>query len=262
MRCRSCQAFGTDTFISSPSPPSRTLSKNSRSRRVRLGRNSATSSSMSANSRSLRVACRRICVSRSRRRRRNSPRWCRITSNRAMAARYFSRPVPFDRLESAQQISIVGDQRVPDSGRDLLDQVRVPCSFAQREPDLLDQVPVAFGMDLGPGLTIPGSASIDQDLVGSPGLTSRPRPGLRPDDRPQSATDGHCRSLPVAIADSMAVTLAVSLAEAVALAVAVAIVLAVQRLGDVRSNSSRAWHCDLAVWTVVERWGESGGATG
>jgi hypothetical protein len=153
-----------------------------------------------------------------------------------------------NRLESAQKVSIVRNERVPDSGRDLLDQIRVSCSFAEREPDLLDQVPVAFGMDLGPGLTIPGSAPIDQLLVGIQACSHLGRDHDRMNGR-----NWHRMAiavpLPVPLPVAMAGTTAVSLASALAFAIAVAIVLAVQRLGDVRSNSSRAWQCDSAVWT-------------
>ncbi len=75
-------------------------------------------------------------------------------------------PRAFDRLEPAEQVTIVGEQRIPDAGCDFLDQIRVPASVSQREPDLPHEMPVAFRVDLGPGLAVARFAAIDQVLVG------------------------------------------------------------------------------------------------
>jgi hypothetical protein len=50
----------------------------------------------------------------------------------------FFQATAFFRLESLEQVPIVGDQPVPDLGRNLLDQVPVPSPVAQRESDLSD----------------------------------------------------------------------------------------------------------------------------
>jgi hypothetical protein len=147
----------------------------------------------------------------------------------------FFQACAFDRLVSAQQVPVVREQRIPDAGRNFLDQSRVPSSLAQCKPNLPDQVPLAFRVNLGPGFAIPGSAAIDQSLVGIEvrGLIGRDFDGM----------DGHERHRM-----SVAVTVAVSIAVPVAMAIAIA--MAVQRLGGVSSNGSRAWHCGLAVLTV------------
>ena len=62
-------------------------------------------------------------VSCSRRRRRNSPRWCLSTSKRAMAARYLPSPLPFSGWNRSSRYPSSADQPEPDPGGDLIDQV-------------------------------------------------------------------------------------------------------------------------------------------
>jgi len=69
-------------------------------------------------------------------------------------------------VEAGQQLRVIPQERVPDAGRDLVDQVDLLSLRAQQELDGFDQTRMELQVELLPGFFFAVEAAIDQLLVG------------------------------------------------------------------------------------------------